>query len=68
MSRNSKKTLTFEDFWEKHQYTFPGFANGTQIAEICKDIARDAWEAARLSSPLDKAEFPLDKDVTRDSR
>lgn len=35
--------IDFESFWEKHQGTFPGYANGGEIQEICKEIALEAW-------------------------
>ena len=46
-----KSEVTFEEFWQKYIDTFPGFANGAQIREICEAIAREAWQTASGESP-----------------
>ncbi|KYC42034.1 hypothetical protein WA1_18700 [Scytonema hofmannii PCC 7110] len=35
----------FLEFWAKHEGTFPGYANGSQIEDLCKQIALEAWLA-----------------------
>lgn len=43
----------FEHFWQKHEGTFLGYANGEQIEELCKEIASIAWCESRTQTKVD---------------